>query len=156
MKKQLKAAKNIAYLKVALKEASPEERASLKRRLVAAKKVFKWAAKRVAATKPKPIGKRISALRAKLAKAKNPVRRAALKKALKLAKKVAALKKKLRDALPAERKVLKAKLLKVRKALVKAASKAKKAPKHISVKIAAIEKALKNAVSRVRKAALRK
>ena len=156
MKKQLKAAKNIAYLKVALKEASPEERASLKRRLVAAKKVFKWAAKRVAATKPKPIGKRISALRAKLAKAKNPVRRAALKKALKLAKKVAALKKKLRDALPAERKVLKAKLLKVRKALVKAAAKAKKAPKHISVKIANIKKALKNAVSRVRKAALRK
>jgi hypothetical protein len=96
LKKQLKAAKNIAYLKVALKEAGPQERASLKRRLVAAKKVFKWAAKRVAATKPKPIGKRISALRAKLAKAKNPARRAALKKALKLAKKVAALKKKLR------------------------------------------------------------
>jgi hypothetical protein len=46
--------------------------------------------------------------------------------------------------------------LKVRKALVKAAAKAKKARKHISVKIANIKKALKNAVSRVRKAALRK
>ena len=61
---------------------------------------MKWAAKRAASAKPKPIGKRIDAIKAKLAKAKNPVRRAALKKALKLAKKVAALKKKLREALP--------------------------------------------------------
>jgi len=96
LKKQLKAAKRIASLKASLQEATREERASILKKLASAKKVFKWAAKRVAATKPKPIGKRISALRAKLAKAKNPARRAALKKALKLAKKVAALKKKLR------------------------------------------------------------
>jgi hypothetical protein len=61
---------------------------------------LKKAQKKAAATKPKPIGKRIATLKAKLAKAKNPVRRAALRKALKLAKKVAALKKALKNADP--------------------------------------------------------
>jgi len=46
--------------------------------------------------------------------------------------------------------------LKARKALARTVRKVKKAPKHISVKIANLKKALKNAVSPVRRAAIKK
>jgi len=72
-----------------------------------------------------------------------------LKKQLKLAKKVAALKKALKNANPIKAKKIKARLLKARKALAKVAVKAKKAPKHISVKIAAINRALKKATTKL-------
>jgi hypothetical protein len=101
---------------------------------------LKKATKKVAVVAPKKtIAKRISIIKAKLAKAKNPVRKAALKAQLKVAKKVAAIKKALKNADPSEKKAIRAKLVKAQKKLAKAAVKAFKAPKAISVKIANIK-----------------
>jgi hypothetical protein len=97
---------------------------------------LKKANKKVALVAPKKsIAKRIAVIKAKLANAKNPVRRALLKKQLKAAKKVAALKKALKNAAPEEKKAIRAKLVKAQKKLARAAVKAFKAPKAISVRI---------------------
>jgi len=112
--------------------------------------------KKVRASKPKPIAKRIAAIKAKLTKARNPVRIALLRKQLKCAKKVATLKKALKNADPVQAKKIKAKLLKVRKALVRVAAKARKAPKAISVRVANIKAKLAKVTSPVRRAALKK
>ena len=115
MKKQLKAAKKVAALKKALKKADSYQREEILKKLSIAKRYLKKVAAKAAATRPKPIRARIAALKAKLARAKNPVRRALLKKQLKLAKKVAALKKSLRNARGEARQEIKARLLSVRK-----------------------------------------
>ena len=91
----------------------------------ARKALVKVAAK--AKKAPKAISVRISNIKAKLAKAKSPVKRAALKAQLKAAKKVAALKKALKKASsPAKKAAIKAKLAKAKKALRKAAAKVAK------------------------------
>jgi len=157
LKKQLKAVKKVLALKRALKNADPEQKAAIKAKLAKAKAVLKKANKRVALVAPKKsIAKKIALIKAKLAKAKNPARRAALKAQLKAAKKVRALKKALRNADPAEKKAIRAKLVKAQKKLARAAVKAFKAPKAISIKIALIKKALKNAATPKRIAALKK
>jgi len=88
------------------------------------KALVKVAAK--AAKAKKHISVRIANIKAKLAKAKSPVKRAALKAQLKAAKKVAALKKALKKASPAKKAAIKAKIAKATKALKRASAKVAK------------------------------
>ena len=70
------------------------------------------------------MAKRIRAIKARLAKAKNPERKAAIKAQLKAAKKVVAIRKALRKATsPVKRAALKSKLVAARAALKRATVK---------------------------------
>lgn len=126
----------VNVLRKAAKNTDSEQKAAIKVKLAQAKKVLAKANKKVVLVAPKKsITKKIVIIKVKLASAKNAVRRAGLNAQLKVAKKVAIHKKVFRNADPSEKKAIRAKLVKVQKKLARAAVKAFKFPKVISIKI---------------------